>query len=255
MIQMIITDLDQTLLRNDGTISGYTAGVLQACRERGVLLGIATARLWLNAVPKQRALGADLLICSNGSRVMLRDDTLCWEAMDELTVERLTAALNGLSSMREILMEGKERVYINTRRFSGQHPLAAAVYTDFSGGRREEACQIFAGIESAEEAEWIQTQFPQCRCLHYRDSNRYAFMAKGVSKENAIIQASEKLDIPLPEIAAFGDDEGDIGMLRLCGVGVAVKNALPQVRKAADVVVGTNEEDGVAKYLEREILG
>ena len=52
------------------------------------------------------------------------------------------------------------------------------------------------------------------------------------------------------DIVAFGDDYADIGMLKLAGIGVAMGNAIHEVKKAADVVIGSNEEDGIAKYLE-----
>jgi len=58
----------------------------------------------------------------------------------------------------------------------------------------------------------------------------------------------------LAEIAAFGDDTPDIGMLRLCGLGVAMGNAIPAVKAAADVVIGTNDEDGIAEWLEETLL-
>ena len=53
---------------------------------------------------------------------------------------------------------------------------------------------------------------------------------------------------------AFGDGENDREMLRFAGRGLAVGNALPVCKKAADQVIGACEEDGVARYLE-EVFG
>ena len=50
------------------------------------------------------------------------------------------------------------------------------------------------------------------------------------------------------------DDNDDIASLRNCGIGVAVANAIEEVKEAADVIVESNDEDGVAKWIEREIL-
>ena len=58
---MIITDLDQTLLRDDGSVSDYTRSIWRECKRRGIVTGIATARLEANAVQIQEDLGADLL--------------------------------------------------------------------------------------------------------------------------------------------------------------------------------------------------
>lgn len=254
MIRMIITDLDQTLLRDDGTISDYTRRIWQECKTQGIITGIATARLEANVVHIQKELEADLLICSNGSKVIFRGELLDCDVMDEETVQELTRSLHRLPTQREILVEGRSGMFINTRRFAPSHPLGKAVYTDFSQGLRQEASQIYASIEREEEARQLCERFTECRCLHYRDSVRYAFMAQQVSKEKAIIRTAERLNIPLSETAAFGDDEGDKEMLSLCGLGVAMGNALPGVKEMADAETGTNEEDGVARFLEQKIL-
>ena len=57
------------------------------------------------------------------------------------------------------------------------------------------------------------------------------------------------------EIAAVGDHFNDLGMLEYAGLGVAMGNALPEVRQAADWITGTLEEDGVAQVIERFVLG
>ena len=210
MIKMIITDLDQTILRDDGSISGYTKEMLEECKKRGILIGIATARLMTNAIHLQELLGAELLICSNGSRVIYKGEDLEGILIDAGTVHDLTDSLQRLESMDEILMEGKEQDLIR--------------------------------------------RFPQCRCLHYRDSVRYAFLAKEVSKKNALLRTARKLHISMSEIAGFGDDEGDIEMLSVCGIGVAMGNALESAKKVSDAVTKTNNEDGVAWFIERHIL-
>ncbi|MBD5520522.1 MAG: HAD hydrolase family protein [Lachnospiraceae bacterium] len=50
-------------------------------------------------------------------------------------------------------------------------------------------------------------------------------------------------------IIAFGDDYADIGMLKLCGRGIAMGNAINEVKEEADCVIGSNDEDGIAEYL------
>ena len=201
MVKMIITDLDQTMLRNDGSISDYTKDILAECKKREILLGVATARSMVNAVHLQELLGAEVLICSNGSRVMYEGKLIDSVLLDADTVCALTDGLQKLASM-----------------------------------------------------ESIRKRFPDCRCLNYRDSSRYAFMAKEVSKKNALLRTAEKLKIPISEVAAFGDDEGDIEMLRACGMGIAMGNALECVKEVSFAVTKTNEEDGAAWFIEHHIL-
>ena len=56
------------------------------------------------------------------------------------------------------------------------------------------------------------------------------------------------------QIAAFGDDYADIGMLELCGMGIAMGNAIEAVKEKADLVIGSNDEDGIAAVLAASVL-
>lgn len=63
------------------------------------------------------------------------------------------------------------------------------------------------------------------------------------------------MNISPQEIIAFGDDFNDIEMLKICGKGIAMNNAISQVKEIANDVTKSNDEDGVAWYLEKYILG
>ena len=65
----------------------------------------------------------------------------------------------------------------------------------------------------------------------------------------AIKALAEISGISPEDIVAFCDDQNDIEMLRLCGTGVAVTNAIPEVQEAADEITLSNDEDGVAEWL------
>ncbi|MBQ9135222.1 MAG: HAD hydrolase family protein, partial [Lachnospiraceae bacterium] len=75
-----------------------------------------------------------------------------------------------------------------------------------------------------------------------------------ITKEKAIEIVCDACNIGLADITAFGDDFADIGMLKLCGVGVAMGNAIDEVKEIADFVIGRNDEDGIAEYVEKEVL-
>jgi hydroxymethylpyrimidine pyrophosphatase-like HAD family hydrolase len=79
-------------------------------------------------------------------------------------------------------------------------------------------------------------------------------MNKNARKQNAIKEIAKHFGLTLFEIAAFGDDYNDIEMLRECGFGVAVANAIDEVKAAANYVCGDCDNDGVAKWLEENLL-
>ena len=69
-------------------------------------------------------------------------------------------------------------------------------------------------------------------------------------KGNALKKLQEKLHILPEETMAFGDNMNDIGMLRAAGESYAVENAVPELKAMATAVIGGNDSDGVARWLE-----
>ncbi|WP_224038184.1 HAD hydrolase family protein [Clostridium gelidum] len=61
------------------------------------------------------------------------------------------------------------------------------------------------------------------------------------------------LRVALEDVIAFGYDYNDIEMIKYCGLGIAMENAIPQVEKVANVITVLNDADGVAKYIEEYI--
>ncbi len=74
------------------------------------------------------------------------------------------------------------------------------------------------------------------------------------AKEKAVLEVCAACGITPEEITAFGDDYADTGMLELCGKGIAMGNAADEVKEKADLVIGSNDEDGIAVYLEKQVL-
>jgi len=75
-----------------------------------------------------------------------------------------------------------------------------------------------------------------------------------IEKFPAIEWLATSQNISLSEIAAFGDDWNDIEMLKYCGIGIAMENSMPNVKEFANFICGNNNEDGVAKWINENIL-
>jgi hydroxymethylpyrimidine pyrophosphatase-like HAD family hydrolase len=84
-----------------------------------------------------------------------------------------------------------------------------------------------------------------CLEIHHTDSG----------KCNALQRVATRLGVVRDEVMAVGDHINDLKMLQFAGIGVAMGNALPEVREAAGYVTGTLEEDGVALAIEQHVLG
>lgn len=250
-IRLAVTDLDDTLVRPDKSISDYTRRIFQRCSAQGIRTAFATARLLISTQREQELLKPDIRIVSNGAAAMAGEKLLFFDGIGIKGTNDFLHAL--LEAGADGLLAGcREHVYTNSRAFETSRTLREAVYHSFGEPLTEEACQIFFRLEDEDALGWLQKAFSGLNWIAYRDGS-FAVTAKGVSKAAAVKRAAAFYGIGLNETAAFGDDEGDCEMLGQCGVGVAVGNAVPRVRRAASFVTKSNEEDGVAWFLEQYI--
>ena len=138
-------------------------------------------------------------------------------------------------------------VSIRRRKVEGNNVSAEVALPD---GTVLAGCASFSEGDALEIAEAFG-----CRAVRYRGEDRYSFLPAGAGKEEAVRALAKLLKIPLSRAAAFGDDTGDIGMLKACGLGIAVADAAREVKAAADFVCGACPEDGVAKWVEAYLSG
>lgn len=104
------------------------------------------------------------------------------------------------------------------------------------------------------QARKLQGILDECDCVRFSDGYWYKFTKKAATKERAIMEVCSVCGIGTEEITAFGDDYADIGMIQLCGKGIAMGNAIAEVKEKSDLVIGNNDEDGIAAYLALSIL-
>ena len=253
MIRMILTDLDHTLLRQDGSISEKTLQILAACRAKGIRFAIATARYWIGAERYIDLLNPDYEITTDGTLVHSHGKCIYSCA---LSVSETNAIISGIAEAvpgAEITVACGKTVFWNSRHISESEKLHKAVYCDYSSPLDVQANKIVAELPDESVAGEIAAK-TNCKLQCYRGEKWYAFMPAASGKTAAIRAMAETSRISLQDIVAFGDDLNDIEMLKLCGTGVAVANAIPQVLEAADEITLSNDEDGLAKWLADHIL-
>ena len=255
--RLLLFDLDGTLLRSDKTISKRTLKALCKCREKGILIGISTSRAVHNCMTFLPDLTPDLFIASGGAVVKYRDDYIY---AAEFTVEETQSMIRTAREICgpdcEITIDTLDAHYWNYKVDPNKADATwgETVYTDFVD-YSERALKFCVEIFDHSQAENLAAGLPDCDCLRFSGSAWYKFTKKEATKENAIQKACKACGIALRDVAAFGDDVPDIGMLKLCGTGVAMGNAVNLVKAAADIIIGSNDEDGIAQYLENTLCG
>ena len=251
--KLLLFDLDDTLLRSDKTISERTMEALRKCREQGFLIGISTSRAVHNCMTFLPELTPDLFIASGGAVIQYHGECISTaEFTVEETQQMIRTAREVCGSDCEITIDTLDAHYWNYKVDPKEMDVTwgDTIYTDFSDYTAK-ALKFCVEIFDDSAAKKLADRFPDCDCLRFAGTVWYKFTKKEATKENAILKACEVCDIALEDVTAFGDDAPDIGMLKLCGTGVAMGNAIDTVKEAADIVIGSNDEDGIAKYLEQ----
>ena len=123
---------------------------------------------------------------------------------------------------------------------------------DIGDLEKREILQMVPFIDKAEE-EALLALLPECRLTRWGEGV-VDFLPAGGGKEQGILAVCRELGITPEQVIAFGDAENDIAMLRLAGLGVAMGNAIQEVKDIADDITLSNEEDGVADYLKKWII-
>ncbi len=129
-----------------------------------------------------------------------------------------------------------------------------AVRTDFTDLPDCGVDKIIVGVTCMEEVDAIAKLLPDYLYAQMCGGQLGLVMNKNATKLNGIKHLAARFGIELADVAAFGDDYNDIEMLRGCGVGVAMENALPEVKAVADFVCGVNDDDGMAKWISENVL-
>ena len=148
----------------------------------------------------------------------------------------------------------KDRMYANcvdSRMETEQAKIGTAVpaVRDISDLENRRIYQVIPFVNAEEEEELLR-RMSHCRTKRWGDAV-VDLMSRSGGKENGIRALCAAIGITTEETIAFGDADNDLEMLQLAGIGVAMGNALPQVRACADMVTDTVENDGIAHALRR----
>ena len=253
-IRMIVTDLDNTLLSGDKRISDYTAETLAQCMAAGIKVVFATARSMPESARILARLSPDAFIgcggaASRAGSALLPVFDIPADIADRLITDCLSS--RGISYLF-VNGEGFERT--NDIELPKQRDFTHYIYDEFETLPGKRCYKISAMCDSPAEAERVAACFPSLDTTRFSGEDLYRFASPKATKWNALQNVMAHFGIEARETAAFGDDHIDVEILQKCGIGVAVANAVDAARAAADYICGTNDADGVAKWLRKNLL-
>ena len=262
-IRLIATDIDDTLLRSDQTISPRTADLIQQVQAVGKYFVLATARPPRSIRPLAREIGArGLVIACNGALIFdLERDVIVQQhaiapEVAQRAIHTVRAALPGVVFGCEAGMRfGCESGYEDLRPIAQQQGAWRADALVFTQTPLTKLMVLHPTLVGEALLAVVAPLVGAEVICSYSGSPIVEINAAGVDKATGLAELCQSLGIPASAVIACGDMPNDIAMLRWAGLGVAVANAHPDVLAAADTRTSHHNEDGVARVLERVLMG
>lgn len=262
--KLIVTDLDDTLLNDRLEVSPRNRRALQKAMQAGVIVTIATGRMFRSALPIARDIGIrEPIITYQGAYIADAD-----------TGEFLRHRPLPLGLARKVLETGYDaKVHMNiyvddhlyvdhiTPEGTGYAKLAEVEQIPVGNLREflktDPTKIIYIGEPDLLNRIQDKMRYEMGDSLYITKSkpNYLEFLHPGATKKHGLQVLAEKYGIRREEIMAFGDSYNDLDMIEYAGRGVAMGNGREAVKKKADYVTGTNNDDGVARAVEKFVLG
>lgn len=267
--RMLALDLDETLLDENLEISGRNKRAIRAAARRGVMVVIATGRMFRTSLPYVRELKLNtdwpmisyhgaLIKTTESRRVLYHHPLPCQLAVSIIDqAERDGYYVNLCLDDRLYIREENEysRYY---RSIAGIDLAVVGPLATFLEKRGEDPTKLtIINWEGKLDEIGASLRRQYGEKLVALQSRPYFLdiTACEATKERALKRLAALAGVRREEIIAFGDSDSDLDMIRFAGLGVAVANAQPAVLQAADLVTAANTEDGVARVIEAYILG
>ena len=271
-IKMIGLDLDGTLLNTKKELTENTRRILREAIDAGILVLMATGRPFTGIPEELRTFpGIHYALTSNGARVLDTDHNkiLIEQLLPLESARKALHIFEKYDTLSEIYFDGQGYAdaakldnvgkyhhdpnmwnYVRTTR------IAVPDIRDVIAKENRSMDKVQALFADMEERAAAWKELSELKELELVGSLSYniEINAAGVNKGTALVALGEMLGIPRESIMACGDGDNDVHLLQEVGFGVAMANAQPQVKEAADHITASNDEDGVARAIEKFAL-
>lgn len=248
MLKLVATDLDDTLIRNDWKVSDRAVAALRRWQEeRGPVL-IATGRPPRMTRRIREELHDFPWICYNGAIAYENGEEIYRNNIEPVQLRPIVERL--LTEMPDEWtgLEIEDVLYMNHAseyRFGTVQVDDLLAYTDKSAAKILTTRAAYLALSQADPG-----LFEETTPLVSDRVSMVQIQAKTASKGTALMELVPRWGYAMENVIAFGDDVNDVEMVRDSGLGVAVDNAVDEVKAVANRITASNEDEGVALILE-----
>lgn len=262
---LIVLDLDGTLLTDEKTISPRTKNTLREAAGQGHEIMIATGRPFRSSAPYYTELGLKTPIVNFNGAFVHHPGNNNWgvfhEPMDLNTAIEVVEACQDFG-FHNIIAEVLDNVYFHYHDeklidiFKMGSPLVTTGDLRVKLTNHPTSLLIHATEEQVPE---IRRHLSDVHA-EVIDHRRWAapwhvieIIKSGLNKAVGLKRVSDSMGIPPDRIIAFGDEDNDLEMIDFAGTGVAMGNGINELKSIANEITASNEEDGIALFLEERL--
>jgi Cof subfamily protein (haloacid dehalogenase superfamily) len=266
-LKLVAIDLDDTLLDSTLSISGPCKSNIRAAREKGVIITLATGRMYSSALPFALQLEVDVPLITYQGALVKNSQTQQVLYYQPLAPDMAVAVLKYFQKAGvhyhsyfndQLCLESRSEEGMNYAQLAGVEPLIVPSLVD-ACRQGQEALKIMAVNRDQERLLEMEKDLKQIygSSLHITRSKPYylEIMNPRANKALALKTLAEHFGLQHREVMAVGDSYNDMEMIKWAGLGVAMGNAPAEVKRVANYVTASNDEDGVAQALQYWILG
>ncbi len=271
MYKLVSLDMDGTTLGSDHRISARTLSTLRRASASGIEVMMNTGRSFYEA--KEYIAQMDFLnyaALANGSVIydVKAQDFIRIQGLDIALIEETDRIARGYADEVSLSIAGERHTYVESfyyhskgaerhRRLTGEENLR------FVDGLVEQFRDRFIakGLLLGDHAvllkikQKLEDRFGDRIQLVFSLPQALEILDPNTDKSNALARIMEIKDLNRSEVLAIGDGENDIGMLKAAGFSVAMGNATEKLKRVADYITLTNDEDGVVFAIDRFVFG
>ena len=262
---LIAIDLDGTLLNSEKNISERTKSVIFEAKRQGHYVAIATGRPYRASVRYYNELALDSPIVNfNGAFVhhpLDRSFGTHHSPMELTTAKSIVSSCSDIN-VKNIMAEVLDDVYLHQHDELIMQSMIMNDSSIFTG-------EIHKNLKDDPTSLLIHPHEQQLADLRQMLRDHHAEMIEhrvwaaplniieivraGLNKAVGLKRLAAHFNVPQERVIAFGDEDNDLEMIEYAGTGVAMGNAIDELKNIANEVTVTNEEDGIATFLEERL--
>jgi len=257
-LQLVITDMDGTLLNGVGEISEVNVAAIRKLRAAGVKFAIATGRAdqGIRGILSQYQLEEDLdyIISLNGVQLYHKQNDSS-HSFGELEGQVINEVYQQLKMydvafavhIENQLVSSKTTTYTDVEcQVNGYVPTSIETFEELLN-RKYPKLMIIGDESTLDEIAQVLAKTSSDDFDFFRSHEYFLeVVKKNVSKGEAIKHLCELDGLDISRVMAIGDNYNDLTMIQYSGIGVAMNNACEEIKSHANFITKSNEEDGFA---------